>query len=304
MLHQAVKPESCASSLEMQGPPPAVEGLREERKTERNALLEFFALTFLITWGMIFLFFRFPFPFLLRFGEPDVSKPFYRVYWHICVYAPAISAFFVIARRHGFAAVRAYARRVLHWRVGIKWYLLVLVGFPAFYAADRIVFAAVGGNAPAYPFDPWYAVIPAMLLSIVANPAPVEELGWRGFALPLLQRRFSALNASMVLGLIWGAWHLPVFFVYGAPYTPATIPLYAVQAISLSIIMTALYNATGGNILLAFLFHWQIHDPLNIDAFPHDVPIVTFMMAAIAIGLTIALGHQNLGHKKHTELLS
>lgn len=303
-MHQAVEADSLDLSRESGESLSVVQDPTDERVSERYALLEFFALAFLITWGLIFLFLRFPFPFLLRFGEPDVGKPFYRVYWHICVYAPAISAFFVIARRHGVAAVGAYARRALRWQVGARWYLLVLAGFPAFYAVDRIIFTVLGGNVPAYRFEPWYAVIPAILLSIVANPAPVEELGWRGFALPLLQRKFSALNASVILGLIWGAWHLPVFFVYGAPYTPATIPLYAVQAISLSIIMTALYNATGGNILLAFLFHWQIHDPLHIDAFPHDVAIVTFMMAAIAVGLVIALGRERLGREKHMEVLS
>jgi len=134
---------------------PTNEGL-----VEWYALLEFCVLTFAITWGLVLVFFHFPFHFLLRFGPLDFDKPLYRVYWHLCVYAPAISAFVVIARRHGFAAVRAYVRRLLQWKIGIKWYLIVLVGFPAFYAIDRAIFVALGGSSSPYPFHPWYLVIP------------------------------------------------------------------------------------------------------------------------------------------------
>ncbi len=277
--------------------------LAECRVKEWYALVEFCVLTFAITWGLIFLFFRFRFHFFFRFGPLNFDKPFYRLYWHLCVYAPAISAFLVIARRRGFAAVLAYVRRVLRWKVSVKWYLIVLVGFPAFYAIDRMIFVALGGSTTAYPFHPWYLVFPSALLSVFANPAPMEELGWRGFALPLLQRRFSAFAASLILGTIWGLWHLPAFFLHGPPYTLTVFPAYLLQAISLAIIMTALYNATDGNILLAFLFHWQFHDPFHIDAFPHDLYIVTPMLIMTAVALVLILGARNLGSEKSVELL-
>lgn len=270
----------------------------------RYALLEFFVLTYVITWGLIALFLVYRFYFFAYFGPMNLSRSFYRIYWHLCVYAPAISAFAVIARRQGFAGVRDYVRRVLRWRIGIKWYLIVLVAFPAFYALDRTIFAALGGSAPAYPAHPWYLVFPAALLSLVSNPAPVEELGWRGYALPLLQRRFSAFQASMILGAVWFSWHLPAFFILGEPYTLASLPVYFLQALSLTIIMTALYNATNGSILLAFFFHWQIHDPFHVSAFPRDLLITTLMLAAAAVVLIVSLGPRNLGRKKYTEPLS
>ena len=203
----------------MRNHPNGVYSVADGRREERYALVQFFVLTFAITWGLVLLFFRFRFYFHFRFGPFDVDRPFYRLYWHLCVYAPALSAFAVIAGRHGFAAVRAYLRRVLEWKISGKWYLIVLLGFPAFYAIDRAIFVALGGSPAPYPFHPWYMVIPSAVMSIVSNPAPMEELGWRGFALPLLQRRFSALNASLILGTIWGLWHLPAFFLYGSPYT-------------------------------------------------------------------------------------
>jgi membrane protease YdiL (CAAX protease family) len=288
----------------MNSSPNGIQNPANEGVSEQYALLEFFFLTFAITWGLILLFFRFRFHYLLRFGPLIFDQPFYRLYWHLCVYAPAISALVVITRRHGFAGLRAYIRRMLRWRIGIKWYLIVLVGFPAFYAIDRAIFVAVGGTAPAYPFDPWYLVILPALLSVLGNPAPVEEFGWRGFALPLLQRRFSALGASVILGTIWGFWHLPAFFLLGPPYTLAVFPVYLIQAICLAVIMTALYNATGGNVLIAFLFHWQIHDPFHIDAFPHDLYVFTPMLLIAALASIFLFGLAKPAHEKCTEFLA
>lgn len=268
----------------------------------RYALLEFFILTFAITWGLILLFLPFRFYFILRFGPLDTNRMPYRLYWHLCVYAPAISAFAVVAKRGGFAGLRAYIRRALRWKISIKWYLVVLVGFPVFYSIDRLIFVAAGGNAPPYPFDPWYAVLPSALLSVVTNPAPVEEFGWRGFALPLLQRRYSALTASLILGTIWGCWHLPAFFLIGPPYTLNVFPVYFIQALSLAIIMTALYNATGGNVLIAFLFHWQFHDPFYIDVFPNDLYVVTLMLVIAALASIFLFRLTKPGCQKSTEI--
>jgi len=80
-------------------------------------------------------------------------------------------------------------------------------------------------------------------------------------------------------------------------------PVYLLQAISLAIIMTALYNATGGNVLLAFLFHWQFHDPFHIDAFPNDLYVLTPMLMIAAFASILILGSRKLGHEKSTELL-
>jgi membrane protease YdiL (CAAX protease family) len=278
---------------------PAIEGV-----SERYALLEFFALTFIITWGLVLIFFRYPFHFLLRFGPIFLDQPFYRLIWHLCVYAPAISAFIVITRRHGFAGLWSYFRRVLRWKIHIKWYLIVLVGFPIFYAIDKAIFVAVGGSASPYPVDPWYLVIIPALFSVITNPAPVEEFGWRGFALPLLQRRFSALGSSLILGTIWGFWHFPAFLLIGPPYTLNLFPLYLIQAISLTIIMTALYNATGGNVLIAFLFHWQIHDPFQVDAFPDDLYVLTPMLVVAALAAIFLSGLWKPGYEKCTEILA
>jgi membrane protease YdiL (CAAX protease family) len=100
----------------------------------------------------------------------------------------------------------------------------------------------------------WYLVIPAflqiLLLSVVG-----EEIGWRGFALPCLQARYGPLKASLILGVIWGGWHLPLWWMAGNFHADIPFVLFMLQSLALTILMTWLYNHTRGSLLMAHLFH-------------------------------------------------
>lgn len=271
---------------------------------KKRPLLFFFFITFAITWGLGSLIMIFPAPFQAAFGEMDLDKPFYKAYFHLAVYGPPISAFIVIAVVHGVAGVKAYLRRLLHWRAGIGWYALVLVGVPAVHICGRLIFRALGGTVPPYPHDPWFMVIPASLIALVSDPGPMEELGWRGFALPLLQKKFSALGASVILGIIWGIWHLPAFYISATPQSAFSFPLFLLGTVSYAIIMTALYNGTGGSIPLAFLFHWQINNAFGLSIYPEGEWISPVSFAIVALIVIIIFGPRNLGRAKYAQVVS
>jgi membrane protease YdiL (CAAX protease family) len=270
---------------------------------KRHPLLSFFGLAFGISWGLGAIFFMFSAQFIQLFGEPDLGKPFYNMYNHLATAGVPIAALVVIARMHGAAGVRSYLRRFLHWRVGVRWYLLAVVLLPVLYACSRIIYISFGGEAGNYFFSPWYLVIPSALFQLINDAGPMEEFGWRGFALPLLQGKFNAFWATIILGLIWAVWHIPAFFIPGTAQSAWDLPTFFLNMVSLSIIMTVLYNATSGSILLAFLFHWQINNPFHLSAFPDDKLIFTLLFAVVAVVLTVILGPKRLGRAKHIRVV-
>ena len=124
---------------------------------------------------------------------------------------------------------------------------------------------------------------------MMAIIGPVEEFGWRGVLLPLLQRRVAPIWAGLILGAIWGLWHLPAFYLSGAPQEGWNFGAFFVGSVAVSVIVTPLFNAARGSILLPAAFHWQLNNPLWPDAQPYDT--IFFVLAA---GLIVWLNRGTL----------
>jgi hypothetical protein len=118
-------------------------------------------------------------------------------------------------------------------------------------------------------------------MAIALFIGPIEEFGWRGVALPLLQRRFTPLGAGLVLGVVWALWHVPSFLMSGTPQSAWSFGPYFIGILALSVIMTPLFNAAGGSILIAALFHFQVMNPVFPDAQPWDT--LFYVIAAVII---------------------
>jgi len=258
-------------------------------------LLAFLLGTFAITWGAGALYFLAPETVEAWLGDArGVGHPLFR----IAVYGPAIAAFAVVAAARGRAGLGAFARRLLHWRVHPGWYAAVLLGLPASLLAARAVALARGAELGPWPDAAWTALLGGALLDLVRDPGPVEEIGWRGLALPLLQQRMSALSASAVLGLVWGVWHLPAFFIGGTPQGDYAFWGFLYGSVVLSLLMTVLYNGTGGSIPLVFLFHYANNDPLGVGKSQVAAPWILGLTALAALAIAW-LGPARLGRRKH-----
>jgi membrane protease YdiL (CAAX protease family) len=113
----------------------------------------------------------------------------------------------------------------------------------------------------------------AVFFAVIFGPLG-EELGWRGYALPRLQQRYSALTSSLSLGLVWTLWHIPMFWgpggtvVSGGPVTFWAIGKYVLYLSGFSILYTWLFNNTRGSVLLAVIFHTSANAVLPLVAFP------------------------------------
>jgi len=244
-------------------------------------LFPFLALTFGLAWGIFALFFLFPRALEQVFGPPRGSHPLFI----LAVYAPAVAAFILIALRTGSRGLKRFLSRLLLWRCPPAWWAFLLLGIPAVFFAG----AGVGGTAvsEALTAPELGSLLAALAFMMVLGP--VEEFGWRGFALPLLQRRVAPLWAGLVLGLIWGAWHLPAFFLGGTPQDGWSFGPFFLGCVALSVILTPLFNASGGSILLSAFFHYQMINPLWPDAQPYD----SYFFAAVA-GAVVWLNREQM----------
>ena len=142
--------------------------------------------------------------------------------------------------------------------------------------------AAVKGTlGDPFPFAPWYAVLPALLPALLIGP--IEELGWRGIALPLLQRRLAPLWASLILGVVVAVWHTPAFFLSGTKQSAWAIGPFFLGVVAISVILAAMFNASRGSLLVAVLFHAQMNGPAWPDAQPWDMYL--FVVVAVVVVL-------------------
>ncbi|MBN1196806.1 MAG: CPBP family intramembrane metalloprotease [Candidatus Aminicenantes bacterium] len=246
-----------------------------------KSLLPFFLLTFGLAWGILELYIFLPAQMTAIFGQLSGNHPLF----FLAVYAPAIAAFIQVIRETGPNGLRLFLKRLLIWRCQASWAIFLLFGVPlVFYVGS-----AWKGNlfAEPFPFSSISSLFFALFLSVIKGP--VEEFGWRGFALPLMQRRMAPIWAALLLGVIWGIWHMPAFLLSGTQQSAWSFLPFFSGTVTISVIMTALFNASRGSILLAAFFHFQLMNPVWPDAQPYD----TYILVAVAV-LVIFLNRENM----------
>ena len=238
-----------------------------------KALLPFFLISFLLAWGILGLFIFLPTQMTEWFGPLTGQHPLF----FLAVYAPAIGAFVVILSGTGWKGLGQFLDRLFLWRTSLSWYLFLLAGIPLIFLGGSLL----KGNlfSDPFPFDSITSLFVALVLAAIKGP--VEELGWRGLALPLLQRRFSPFWAAILLGIIWGIWHLPAFLLSGTEQSSWSFAPFFVGCIALSVIVTPLFNSSGGSILLPAFFHFMVMNPVFPDAAPYDTYILLLVAAFI-----------------------
>lgn len=226
-----------------------------------KTLIPFLALTFGLTWGIAAIFILFTDQLVAIFGEMSIGNPLFI----LAVYSPGFAGAFLVWRHYGLKGLGSFFRRLTLWRVSRWWWLFVILGIPAI----MYVGAAVKGTiSDPFPFSPWYQVLPALALALFLGP--IEEFGWRGLALPLLQRRFTPFWAGLIIGIIWAVWHIPAFLIGGTLQSAWSFAPYFAGVTAASITMTALFNDSRGSLLIAVLIHFQMNNPIWPDAQPWD----------------------------------
>jgi membrane protease YdiL (CAAX protease family) len=226
-----------------------------------KALVPFLALAFGLTWGIAALLILFSEQIAAVFGEIGLSNPLVI----LAVYSPGFAGLFLVWRRDGLQGLGRFFRRLALWRAPTVWWLFLILGIPAVVYAGAAIKGTIGDL---FPFSPWYQVLPALALALFLGP--IEEFGWRGLALPLLQRRFAPFWSGLILGVIWAVWHIPSFLMSGMPQSSWAVGPYFLGIVAISVILTPFFNAARGSLLIAILYHFQMMNPIWPDAQPWD----------------------------------
>jgi len=261
---------------------------------KQNPIRAFFILTFAIAWSI-----------WLPLG---ILAPQNILLTLPGAWAPTISALILIGLSEGRVGIKRFLKKVFDWRVGLQWYLVVLFGIAA------IAYLAIGVGmlfgVPASEITlpnglPQAALIGFLpvffLINIFLGGPLAEDIGWRGYILPKLYERMSALHASLIIGVVWAAWHLPYFIFPGWDLAVGNVPFlwFALLTISWSVLFAWVYVNTE-SILMPILFHAAINTTLgtlgvlgqsNGELMPL---ILNTVITWITVGIVVALFGSNL----------
>jgi membrane protease YdiL (CAAX protease family) len=213
---------------------------------QKHQLVSFFGLTYLIAFGVTFAYIA------LRPGQPSYK---WSLDWFLNAFSPTLSALILSWIIGGGAAVKRLLSGFTRWKVGVGWYFAA-----AFLVLGPLAFALVYralGNPASGPQPGWTLplILGQLVFQLFSGPL-AEEAGWRGFALPRLQEKYNALVSSLILGVIWCCWHIPLFFLPGASQQSIPFPIYLMLVVTLGVYFTWLYNNTRGSLIITVLAHF------------------------------------------------
>ena len=154
--------------------------------------------------------------------------------------------------------IRRWLRSNLRYRIPLRWYVLALALPPVFIVSASVVYVTFFDASYAFSEVPALWMFPIGLVMTFFLGGGQEELGWRGFAQPALQEGLSAFTASLLVGVVWFVWHLPLFFVPGSSQAGLPVVPYAVGVIATAVVLGWLYNTTQ-SLLIPWLYHASIN---------------------------------------------
>ena len=251
----------------------------------KGRLTLYLVLTFGITW-----FCWWPLSSLVPEGSAVFANPTFTSLYFVGGLGPTLGAFLSVSLTRQEGTLQSYARSLVRWRAPLKWYAIALL-FPAILAI-ALDFAAAwfGAGRPALPGARDLVRLPLIFATMIVGGG-LEELGWRGVAQPMLERRMSRLASAAVVGIFWSFWHIPLFFIHGVAQFGANYALFAADVMGDALLLAWIYGGTR-SILLCILFHAAstTSATLGLDAWDGSAQLAWIgPVAKVAIGAMLIL---------------
>jgi uncharacterized protein len=264
-----------------------------------HPLISYFVLAYAIMYGFMFGYI---------FLQPGQPLRAWSLVWAVGIFSPTISGLIVSWIIGGWIEVKRLLSGFTRWKVGFGWYFaaVFLILGPYVIALVYIML----GHTPAglQPGVTISGLLGIILFQFFSGPFS-EEAGWRGFALPRLQAKYSALVSSLILGVIWTFWHLPLFFLTGATQVGIPFPIYLLLVMTITFYLTWLYNNTHGSLIITILAHFAYNLSSTLIAGTISLmPAMTFYLTAgpllflVVVGVVIYYKPKYFSKKPVTEL--
>jgi uncharacterized protein len=261
--------------------------LRSSRQVQSTAtsLLAFFALTYGVSWICFIASAALP-------GGTDSSPSGLASLGGIVlllgVFAPGLVAVALTTRADGLAGTEKLLHRIVEWPARARWFVFAVSYIGAIKLIAAVLHRIAIGAWPAFGQESVFIMLAATAISTPVQAG--EEIGWRGYALPRLAKYFGLPWASIVLGVIWACWHLPLFFISNTDTFGQSFPAYLLSVIAVSVAMAWLYWRSNGSLLLTMLMHAAVNNTKDIVPSAQSVRANPLSMnASLVAWLTVVL---------------
>lgn len=224
--------------------------------------------------------------------------------FYLGVFAPALVAIVLTAYAQGQAGVRELLGGIARWDVGARWYLFAVGYMVVLKLLAAVIHRLVIGDWPAFGAEPVVLMFAGILISTWVQAG--EEIGWRAYALPRLTRSFGLGGASVVLGIIWAVWHLPLFFLPGSGSHGQSFLVYVLFVVSLSVVLAWVYWKTKRSLFLVMVMHASVNNTGGVvpGALPYPMPMMSLHASLVTwatVGLSLAFAIVLLFRLQHQQ---
>lgn len=260
---------------------------------QQYAVWLFFVLAFVLTWAI-------QIPIVL---DARGALPFHipGIFQLLQGPMPGIAALIMAALASGKAGVMDLLRRVVRGRVGWHWYLIAILGSGAIYLSAVFASALLTGAAPALPELSLILLAGVLIQFAIYMVFNWEDIAWRGFAATRLQATKSALVTALILGIVEGLFHVPLFFAPASSQASSPFLSFMVLSIAGVVVLNWVFNNTRGSVLLAMIFHAAANTWTDIVPIPKNDGLAWTLwagvMGVVALVLIAVYGAKYLSRK-------
>ncbi len=216
-------------------------------------------------------------------------------------YGPTLAAFVITGITEGKSGIKALWKRFWNRSLSYKWLLVILLFFPTLRLVANLVARIVDGQAYpilTWPNQPWMFIAP-LIFNGLLHGGMSEEFGWRGYVLPRFQAKWNALISSLILGVIWGVWHLPLLPA-GMSSANSVAELVLWQTL-VAIFFTWVFNNTNGSVLAVVIFHAMVNASADIMWFGSSAWYFYGVHVLAGILIVLIFGSKNLVRRRSEE---